>query len=169
VASAITLDGHKVDRLIELLDRFASDRDLLHKSVMEVPAAVFALAFNMNAEEVRHLLVAFADFTADQSWAFEYTDEIGNVCRSLHAAISDPEVRAALIACTLNLGVRHNRWHVLGVFGDLASMKLTRAEELALVTKLGELEEWTREHGAKYVESAVSPAVLELFAAKGSA
>jgi serine/threonine protein kinase len=169
VVSATTLDSDRVDRLFELLARFASDRDLLHKSVMQIPAAVFTLAFSSEPDEVRDLITAFADFTADQSWGFEYTDQIADVCRSLHAAISDPELRAALTACTLNVGIRHNRWHVLGVFGDLASAKLSRAEELALVTKLGELDEWTREHGARYVESAMSPAVVDLFAAKGSA
>jgi eukaryotic-like serine/threonine-protein kinase len=169
IASATTIDDGKLERLIELLARFASDRDLLHKTVMQLPAGVFAAAFRAEPEEVTRLIDGFVEFTAEQSWGFEYTDEIADVCRSLHAAIPDPELRAALIACTLTVGIGHNRWHVLGVFGELASAKLTRAEELALVTRLGELDDWTREHGARYVESAISPAVAELFAPKGSA
>jgi eukaryotic-like serine/threonine-protein kinase len=168
IASATTLDDCKVERLIELLARFASDRDLLHKSIMQLPAATFALAFRTQPDEVRNLISAFSDFTGEQSWGFEYTDQIADACRTLHEAINDPEIRASLVACVLTVGSRHNRWHVLGVFGELASAKLTRPEELALVTKLGELDDWTRDYGASYVEAAVSPAIAELFSPKGS-
>lgn len=37
------------------------------------------------------------------------------------------------------------RWYVLGMFGSLASAKLSRDEEIAFVTRLSEVESYLRE------------------------
>src|SRR5262249_41175939 len=107
----------------------------------------------LDAEFVRTLIDKFAGFTGQQSWPFSYTDRIGNVCLALHEAIDDPLIRAALIECVMNVGIGHNRYHVMDIM-DTLLLRISPGEDMAVADRV--------ERGVRSVDIATAAARLGL-------
>lgn len=158
------LDDNKVKRLTELLAKYMDDSDLLHETIMQLDAHVIAKIYEKNPMMIRNLIDSFVNIVISQGWPFSYTDTIADKCRALFRAISDYEIRANLIFCTLDVGVSHNRWHVLGVFGELIQSPKEPGEEIALVIKLKQVDENDRRIGADYISlGKLHPSIRPLF------
>jgi hypothetical protein len=156
-------DNQLLERFIQLLAKYQNDIDLILDIIMQVDAKVFNLLYDRNPSFTKRILRQFIEFVISQIWGFDYTDKIGNKCEDLFNSIRDYEIRAELIYCTLEIGVSHNRWHVMGICGELIH-QLKRGEELYLIEKLKNTNESTLEIISGYIEiEKLSPKLKEYF------
>ncbi len=144
-------EADSMERFLELLSKYQEDPDLLHETVMQLnPSAVVAM-HEANQEFTRVLIFRFAELAAAQSWGFSYTDKIGDKCKAIFIAVTDPDIRAALILCAMQVGESHNRWHVLGTFAEMLQDPKGPGEEYAVADALEGVKDHVREHAAQYV------------------
>lgn len=131
------VDVADVDQLCTLLAKRLPDDDLVHKTIMEIhPDAVVALHVR-DDDFARQLLDRFALFTAGQNWPWSYTDRIANACREVFRALDDAVIRAALIACVVEVGISHNRFYVWEVTTALLT-EVRRGEDVVVAARLEE-------------------------------
>jgi serine/threonine protein kinase len=114
------------ERLLDLLAQNRSDTDMIHEVVMALPEQVASILLDIDRNQMRSIMTAFVSHTTSQSWGFTYTDSIGTQCKRLYNALPDPQIRAELIHCVMDVGSGHNRWYVMGVFDDLMPKSVTR-------------------------------------------
>jgi hypothetical protein len=131
---------------------------------MQLDPDVAAAMYNRNPSVMKRLIEQFVELAIAQSWAFSYTDKIGNQCRRLFHAVPDYEIRAMLVDCVMQVGVSHNRWHVLRIFARLLENPKENGEEIALIERLQQADERTRQHAAEYLSiGKLHPAIRPLF------
>ncbi len=140
-----------VSRLLELIIKYQEDPDLLHETIMQIDPAVVGEMCRQNVSETKHIIDSFIEYVTSQGWAFSYTDKIGNKCKGLHQAIQDFDIKASLVICAMEVGIYHNRWHVLGIFTDLISAPKIAGEEIALAAYLSQVDERSRERVAEHI------------------
>jgi serine/threonine protein kinase len=145
------VSSEAVDRLLELLARHDDDNDVTHDTFMQLDMAAITAMYEKDADLTKHLIGRFLDFVAEASWPFDYTDSISDRCVAIYDAIEDYELRAHIVVALLQLGVGHNRWHVLGAFSDLAQRPRHRVEEIPLVERLSAISEATRRRGGGWI------------------
>jgi len=126
------LSPQKANRLIELYHKNAPSDDALHDAMMSTTAEAIKAMYEINPDAVRDLIERFTKFTSDHGWGWDYTDKIGDWCQRLFRLVDDSEIKSALIICTLNVGVGHNRWHVLGIFKRLIE-EMRKADDVAVL------------------------------------
>ena len=153
-----------IERATELFTKYHEDPDLLHETIMRMPASVLAAMFAVDSEPVTSALCRFAKLASEQGWGFSYTDRIADTCDGIHGAISAPEVRAAMIDCVMHVGVNHNRWHVLGIFKKLIESPKEGCDALAICDVLGRATTSVKRAAAAHVELArLHPSLKDYF------
>ncbi|HBE68939.1 MAG TPA: hypothetical protein DDW52_12395 [Planctomycetaceae bacterium] len=126
----------KVERLLDLISQHRSDTDMVHEVVMGLSSRAAKRILKYDKPQARQLVDQFVSHATSQGWGFSYTDDIGRQCSSLFQAMNDPEIRANLIYCVMDVGFGHNRWAVMAIFDDLIEQDFTVAETLAVAEKL---------------------------------
>ena len=153
-------DRKIAERLLDLLGQNRSDTDMVHEVIMKVPEEVASLLLVIDKEQTRTLIDAFVSHCTSQSWGFSYTDDIGTQCKRLYHALPDPQIRADLIHCVMDVGSGHNRWYVMEVFDELMAEKHEMAEHLAIAEMFGKcsthLRKWARD---RLTDAKLNPAV----------
>jgi serine/threonine protein kinase len=153
-------DRRTAERLLDLLAQNRSDTDMIHEVIMKIPKESASLLLDIDKEETRTLIDAFVSHCTSQSWGFSYTDNIGAQCNRLYCALPDPQIRAALIHCVMDVGFGHNRWYVMGIFDDLMAKKHEMAEHLAFADMFEkvsvDLRDWARD---RLTNAKLHPAV----------
>ena len=123
---------------------------------MQIPPQVAQLMLETDREQTRALFRSFVEHTTSQGWGFSYTDKIGAHCKALYGALSDFEIRADLIYCVVEVGVEHNRFHVMDIAESLLEYRKPVGESVAVAERLKgaspAIREWVRER--------ISPAKL---------
>lgn len=153
-----------IERFLELLIKYQKESDLVLDTFMQVDSSVIVAMYEENCEVMGHLLKGFIEDLKSQDWPFDYTDKIGNKCKSIYQLIENDELRALLIDCVLNVGAKHNRWHVLRIFGSLIRLPKSRDELIILSELLNNTEEWIRKSGAYYIGiKKIGPPLREYF------
>lgn len=142
----------KVERLLKLLLKYQEDTDLLHESLMQVDSSAVQMMYDIDSSAVEHLIGSLCKFFTSQGWPFSYTDKIGDKCKSLFYAINDPQIRASLVSCTMEVGARHNRWYVLGIFRELLESGNDGQEVVVLAQQLEEIDKRLREKSVEYLD-----------------
>jgi len=154
-------DQASAERLLDLLRQHRSDTDVIHEVVMKVPPQVASTLLEIDKEQTRGVIETFVSHATSQSWGFSYTDEIGTQCKRLYHALDDPQIRAELIYCVMNVGSGHHRWSVMGVFDELMEETHNQAESLAIAEMFEKvspsLRQWARE---RLSESRLHPAIV---------
>lgn len=157
------LPEEDIYRLVELLYECLGDTDALHKAIMTLPVPVIGRAFEANEDVMSTVLEAFGDFVAKQSWAFEYTDTIARQCAGIFENIDLPIARAKIVASIAELGLRHNRWFVMGRASVMIEMVENQEEETVFVEELVEAGPEILEALAQYVTfEKLAPRLQEL-------
>lgn len=159
---------NEVKKFVELLLARSDDADIIHDTLMQIDVSVVTIMFKLKPEETRILCRRFVEFATSQDWPFEYTDKIGNRCKLLYGATEDAEIRAYLIICAMEVGISHNRWHVLGIFSDLMGVPKEPGEELALAHLLEKTDSSTLWRAAEYVSVSKLPSSLVQYFASGA-
>jgi hypothetical protein len=88
-----------------------------------------------DADLTRDWIDKFCTFTGNQGWGFNYTDQIGHVCRELHQTFSDPMIRAALVECVMKVGLDHHRYYVMDIM-DTMLLATKPAEDAVVAERL---------------------------------
>lgn len=122
----------KLQEILNLISRYHDEDSLLHQFVMEAPIVDFLRSGEQTAA-ADLALCRFANHIADKGWSFEYTDNIAERCKALYKVVDDPTTRATLLWSIAVLGVNHNRWHVMEIFGELIAEDRCNEEVTALV------------------------------------
>jgi len=160
LVSSTSPDIKAAERLLDLLTQNRSDTDMVHEVVMKLPEEVAGLLLDIDREQTRTLIGTFGSQATSQGWGFSYTDDIGTQCKRLYNSMPDPQIRAELIRCVMDVGAGHNRWYVMGVFDDLMAAKHEMAEILAIAEMFGKvspsLRTWAR---ARLSEAKLHPAI----------
>lgn len=81
---------------------------------MSLPAQAFQVMVSLDRFRCRDLVSRFVAHITSQGWGFSYTDAIGGQCKAFYSEVDDPVIRAELLCCIVEVGVSHNRWHVMG-------------------------------------------------------
>ena len=150
-------------RLANLIGLCREDADLLHTVAVSLPKVAFA-ELDRSFPEIAKLLVRqFSVKAMSQGWDFNYTDVIGDTCTKLYEATEQPEVRGLVAATALEVGVSHNRFHVMDIAANLIASARNDSDALAIGHAIRPLG---RHFGA--VEQRVTvwklhPALRELF------
>lgn len=158
-----TLTPDDAGELAELVAQGQDDTDLLHDVCMELPTEAVGVLWRVNPVVTKLLIKLFTDQVAAQSWGFDYTDRIGAACVRLHRATSDHEVRGMLIAATVEVGVSHNRWHVMDLAAKLLSGRKEPGEGLAIAHALREHRHRLEALKDRVDLSKMDPAIRDLF------
>jgi serine/threonine protein kinase len=164
LASEQSVNAEKASRLAHLLAKYMDDSDLIHNTVMQLHPTAVAEMYRFEPDIVRQVIFTFVDYAKSQGWGFSYTDTIADVCENLYSALSDYELRAALIDCVLEVGDSHNRWHVLGVFGAMMNQAKDPAEITVLQERFRDISPLRLQRAAPYVNiSRLAPELRAVF------
>ena len=155
--------------LLQILGRYLDDNDLLHDTLMAIPAEAIALMAEENLPLVRGIVGRFVEHITSQGWSFSYTDSIGNQCRRVFELIDDPPIRAELLFCIVEVGVSHHRWRVMTVAKQLFERRRSKAESLALAERFKDkppsLMGWIRDEVSR---AKLDDILLELICESGA-
>jgi hypothetical protein len=169
IAKAVTdgtLGEDDASELARLIARAHNETDLLHDVCMQLPAGAIAALWEADRDVTRLLVRVFTDHVTSQGWGFEYTDRIGGACVKLHDVIPDGDARGLLIAALVDVGVDHNRWHVMGLAARLLGATRDPKEALAVAHALKGLGDRVRAIEG-YLDVAISklaPPIRDFFA-----
>jgi len=163
LSSAQSDSTEKRRRLFDILVRYENDSDLLHETIVSLRSDVIVQMYSEQPELLRRLIGKFTVDAASQGWPFNYTDTIATTCWALFEQIPDMQIRAPLVEAVLRIGVSHNRWYVLGVFGRMLNTVQDRRDAFVLAERLRPVAEDTRRGAAGYVANDVVPMLKQLF------
>lgn len=119
------------EKLLTGLLHNLNDEDFIEEVLLSISPGVFGLIEKLDIDGLRQIINAFVKHMTSQGWPFSFTDKIGNCCKEIYHSVDDPEVRAKLIYCTAEVGVSHNRWHVMRIAGNLLSSIKGTGEAIA--------------------------------------
>jgi hypothetical protein len=122
----------EIDDLHKALFPLRDDADLVHEALMSMPPEVLAACFERYPDIVRDLTRRFAEHVSETGWPFEYCDKIAGAIRRLFRATADTDLHISMLVALLELGVSHNRFHVMDVFAGLLGRITDPGEVLAV-------------------------------------
>lgn len=154
------MDAADVSRFIQLMRKYYQNSDMLHESVMQLSTGAFQRLLAYDPNFTKQLIRDFCEHVTKQGWPFSYTDKIADKALQFFRATEDHSIRPALIACVMELGAMHNRWHVLGVFRDMLSQQLSADEYIILEGVLSNADPYVKEQAAPYVSMDKVPTRL---------
>lgn len=136
ILTATKIDDQQIGKLADALINVENDPDTIHDAIMKLPAHVIGELVKYDRNIARRILTTFVKHVTGQGWSFSYTDTIGEHCESLFNVISDVEIRSKLLYAVLEVGVSHNRWHVMGIFKSMIGQVHDTEEALEVVEQL---------------------------------
>ena len=75
------------------------------------------------------LIIRLQEYYTSQGWGFGYTDTIGNNCKRLYDLSNNVIVKANLLFTIIEVGISHNRWHVMGLASYLIKSAISNVLE----------------------------------------
>ena len=127
---------------------------------MKLPGEAASILLEIDKDQTRSLISTFVAHANSQGWGFSYTDKIGSQCKRLYHAMPDPQIRADLIHCVMDVGSGHNRWYVMGIFDELMEEQHDQAESLAIAEMFSRVPQhlrmWAKE---RLSEAKLHPAI----------
>lgn len=86
---------------------------------------------NVDYQLAETLITRLQKYYTLQAWSFGYTDTIGNNCLRLYVLSSNVNIRANLLFTIIEVGISHNRWHVMGIASNLLKSAIFNIPECA--------------------------------------
>jgi eukaryotic-like serine/threonine-protein kinase len=151
-----------IQELAKLIGLCREESDLLHEVAVKISAFLFTTLDTGFPDISKLLAQQFAKTAVSQSWSFGYTDTIGDTCAKIYGATSQPDVKGLMAATALEVGVSHNRFHVMDVAANLIAGTKIEAEALAIAHAVSLLN--YRAVEARLTIWKLHPALQELFA-----
>ncbi len=108
-------------RVLDLLEIYADDEDLIDKFFMEADPCAFALLDDADASRFGTLVRLWCDFFRTEIWPFPYTDAVARRAELLFAISTRPQPRADLLSALIELGNRHHRFFVWRTLRNMLS------------------------------------------------
>jgi serine/threonine protein kinase len=125
-------DPAEVAELADLIGLCREESELLHELAVKIPATGFVELDSQFPEVSKLLARQFANWVMERSWGFSYTDVIGATCRKLYEATQQAEIKGLMTAAALEVGVSHNRFHVMDIAAGLIASAKDNADALAI-------------------------------------
>lgn len=124
------------DLIIDLAKRLIiyNNNDKLEKFFCSIPNEHFSYLESEEPELTESLIIQLQKHFTSQGWGFGYTDTIGDNCKRLYDLSHNVIVKANLLFTIIQVGISHNRWHVMGIASSLlstATANITECIELA--------------------------------------
>ncbi len=89
-----------------------------------------------NSSLAETLSIRLQQYYTEQGWGFGYTDTIGNNCERLYRLSNNIIVRANLLYAIIEVGISHNRWHVMRIAANLLNVAIPNIAECFELAKL---------------------------------
>jgi len=167
-AKALTSDNlsdQELAELGELIIRYQEDVDLLHEIGMQLPVTILEALLAASATATEVLVRVFTGHVMSQSWGYEYTDKIADACSRLYRAIPSLGLRALLVRTLVEVGVSHNRFHVMDVAAAVIAAIEDDEQAREVAHELIKNREQLDPIGGRLDVGRLSPALRELFQA----
>ena len=116
--------------------------DYLEDFFRSISDALYQEIEGRDSELAERLIIKLQKYYTGQGWGFGYTDTIGNNCERLYNISNDTIVKANLIFTVIEVGISHNRWHVMGIATRLikkAAGDIAECIELAALLSNGQI------------------------------
>jgi len=108
-------------RVLDLLEIYADDDDLVDKFFMEADPCAFTLLDDADASRFGTLVRSWSDFFRTEVWPFSYTDAVAKRSELLFSICTRPQPRADLVSALIELGNRHHRFFVWRTLREMLS------------------------------------------------
>jgi serine/threonine protein kinase len=151
-----------IQELAKLIGLCREESDLLHEVAVKISAFLFNTLDTGFPDISKLLAQQFAKTAISQNWSFGYTDTIGDTCSKIYGATSQPDVKGLMAATALEVGVSHNRFHVMDVAANLIAGSKSEGEALAIAHAISLLNYRAVED--RLTIWKLHPALQELFA-----
>jgi len=139
-----------------------SDDSFLYLHVLPKASITALKALAKSQETFRHIIRVF-DEVSDGSFAFAFTDDLGNFLRKVFQSTRDIEVRAAALNRTLILGTTHNRFFVRDRFLDMAEVALRDETYPPIIARIFRDNPQSKDFAGQQLAERVSlPRILRL-------
>jgi len=155
-----------VEELSRLIGLCRDEGDLLHEVTVKLPVPVFQELDERFPEMAMLLTRRFGDWVMGKGWGFGYTDVIGDTCARLYGATRQAEIKGILAATALEVGVSHNRFHVMDVAAGLIAGARDDADALAVAHAIRPLNHRAIE--GRLTVWKLHPVLQELFSEQDS-
>ena len=155
-----------IEELSRLIGLCRDEGDLLHEVTVKLPVEVFRELDEKHPEMAKLLILRFTEWVMGKGWGFGYTDVIGDTCARLFRVTRHAEIKGQLAAAALEVGVSHNRFHVMDVAAALISEISEEAEALAVAHAIRPLDYRAIEN--RLTVWKLNPILQELFAENDS-
>lgn len=162
LASSSQIEMEQASRLLRLMIKYESDNDLLHETFMQLSGNAIDAMYQADVHTLIRLVKRFVEFICSQGWPFSYTDKIGGQCRNIFYATDDYDIRAEMIFCTIEVGVSHNRWHVMKVSAELLQSVKDQDEAQIIARRIQMVSESTRRSLTDYLSLGKLPTAIRL-------
>lgn len=106
-----------------------SDSDKLEKFFRHISNEQYQLFEKADNSLAEVLSIQLQQYYTGQGWGFGYTDAIGNNCERLYKTSNNTIVKANLLYSIIEVGISHNRWHVMGIAKTLLNSAITDIAE----------------------------------------
>lgn len=152
-----------IKQFLKLMLYKGVDRILKHECMMQVSGELVGALLFADEDDAQAALEDFCEHVEEKSWGYSYTDKIAGFCRDAFYSCEDKMLRARLISSVLDLGVRHNRFFVLGVFKELMVEVGQDWNQLGLVClRLNNMPADVLKEGYEQVKSALPDRELRM-------
>ena len=118
----------------------------------------------MEAEEAQlteSLIIRLQNHFTSQAWGFGYTDIIGDNCNRLYGLSHNVIVKANLLFAIIEVGISHNRWHVMGIATYLLTSAVSNIPECTELAGL--LSDRNVYLNGLNIDASILPACLKPF------
>ena len=127
-------DTHAM-RVLELLEIYSDNEDLVDSFFMKADPCAFELLNNADATRFGSLIRTWCDFFRTEVWPFSYTDAVASRAEQLCSIASRPQPKADLLCAVIEMGNRHHRYPVWRI--ARAMLSLVKENEVAQATAVG--------------------------------
>lgn len=126
------------DSTVELAKRLLSckDNDKLEKFFRNISISQYTYLESAESQLTESLVIRLQNYFTSQAWGFGYTDIIGDNCKRLYELSHNVVIKANLLFAIIEVGISHNRWHVIGIASNLLMSAVSNVPEC---TELAEL------------------------------
>lgn len=144
--------GFHPSRLLNLLENYVEDVDLLNRFFMESDVELLRKLAEFDSHRFDDLLKVWTEFFVSQNWPFDYTDHISKRCVALWSHLEHSGSKALIVCSLVIVGNKHNRYLVWRNAAQLISHTWREADVQALREFLFVMDENQLTSMHEYVE-----------------
>ncbi len=138
-----------------------NDNDKLEKFFRNISNTQYTYLEAEESQLIESLITRLQKHFTSQAWGFGYTDIIGDNCNRLYGLSHNVVVKANLLFAIIEVGISHNRWHVMGIASYLLASAVSNIPECTELAEL--LSDRNVYLGSLNIDESTLPSCLKPF------